>query len=256
MLQCGVGLPHRWLKGRAARPCAAREPARPPAIFLSSLKWHSSFCPRKTVPVCHMLILSPENYIYTAKLLSPLFFHSIIPWLILPPNQFCLFAAHFAYMLVFTSGVNQIIHSAEKTQLRSQGLSSLGPTSRRQPFSSKIRHGNAWCDRAVSRDGARTGIYPKKFSMCSLEGVKNAAKCTCIAPVRAGSGLGAALRLWKQGIPETHLPIQEIPRFSLAGTNFVCVHKGFILKAHPEHPPDYFGHSVFLPESKELAALL
>lgn len=120
MLQSGVGLPRQWLKGRAAQHCIAREPAQLWAMFLPYLKWHSSFYPRKIVPVCPMLVLSPKNYIYTARLLFPLFFrffHPIIPWLILPQNQFCLFAAHFAYMPVFTSGVNQVTHSAEKTQL-------------------------------------------------------------------------------------------------------------------------------------------
>lgn len=120
VLQCGVGLRCRWLKGRAAQRCTAQDPTQPGANFLPYFKWHSSFYRRKIVPTCQVLFLSPKNYIYTARLIFPLFsplFHPIIPQLILLQNQFCLLAAPFAYMPVFTSGVNQIIHSAEKTQL-------------------------------------------------------------------------------------------------------------------------------------------
>lgn len=106
------------------------------------------FIPLKFYLFVPYLVLSPKDYIYTARLLFPLFFpifHPIIPWLILPPNQFYLLAARFLYTPVFTSGVNQIIHSAGKTHPWHQRLSSLGPTSRRQPSLAKRRRGNSWC---------------------------------------------------------------------------------------------------------------
>lgn len=78
-------LPYRWLKGREAQPMETQ----PQASLLHCLKWDRSFYPRKIAPVCHLLVLSPKNYIYTARLVFPLFLpfsHLIIPWLILSPK--------------------------------------------------------------------------------------------------------------------------------------------------------------------------
>lgn len=239
VLRCGVGLPRRWLKGRAAQHCTAREPAQPRAIFLPYLKWHSSFYPGKIVPVCPMPVLSPKNYIYTARLLFPLFFpffYSIIPWLILPPKQFCLLAALSAYMPVFTSGVNQIIHSVEKTQLWSRGLSSLGPTSCRKPFLAKVRCGNAWSDGAVGMDGARRGS--SLYELWEVLKMLQSTFSPKYSPVLRWCVLGLIRLGSAQVVGTRHLPVQKNPRFLLAAITFVCVPKGFALQLQPKHPPD------------------
>lgn len=159
--------------------------------------------------------------------------------------------------MIFTSGVKQIIHSVEKTQLWSGGLSPLGHKSHRHPHLDEARCGNARSDCAVkwgwSQEFNPQGILHMSFERCQ----KCKAHSLQSTPLCCSECAEFVLSLWERGNPEMYLPILKKPKF-FAGRRhfFVCMSQGFALKAHPEDPPDALVTSSLCQVGRGLRALM